>query len=440
MTTAEVPIAATEAIAQDPALLHNLLLFSRILHTLGLEVNSGRMIEVQAAFAHISIGNRGDFYHTLRTFLVKRKQDLPLFDEAFKLFWRTRFEGDTLLDLDTLLGLHDEKPAQDRLVIPPQPAADSDGELPPEGEDDDLQEVVELTLTYSEREALRHKDFAELTPQEFAAIKRMMDELVWELGRRRTRRYVAGRAGLLDTRRSLRQNLRYGSELLTWAYRTPKIKMRPLVVLADISGSMQQYTRPLLHFLYALKHGLQQRVEVFVFATRLSYITRQLRHKEIDTALQEVTSTVQDWSGGTRIGESVKAFNYQWARRVLHGGPVVLLISDGWDRGNPALLRHEMARLQRMCHRLIWLNPLLGSEQFQPLTRGMQAAISYIDDFLPVHNLASLEELAQHLRNFEEKRRPGGAARLQGAPRTGDTPRTKGAAFIGGKGKRWRKS
>jgi uncharacterized protein len=424
--------------APPGALLHNLLLFSRILHALGLEVNSGRMIEIQEAFAHISIGNRSDFYHTLRTFLVKRKQDLPLFDEAFNLFWRTRFAGDTLLDLDTLLALADEQP-QERLVIPPQPASDDEATALPE-DDDDLQEIIELTLTYSEREALRHKDFAELTPQEFAAIKRMMAELVWELGQRRTRRYVAGRAGLLDTRRSFRQNLRFGSELLTWAYRTPKIKVRPLIVLADISGSMQQYSRPLLHFLYALKHGLQQRVEVFVFATRLSYITRQLRHKDVDAALKEVTASVQDWSGGTRIGEAVKSFNYKWARRVLHGGPVVLLISDGWDRGDPLLLRHEMARLHRMCHRLIWLNPLLGSEQYQPLTRGMQAAISHIDDFLPVHNLASLEELALHLRHFEEKRLSGASAHWQSATRTGAATRRSGAAFIGGKGKRWRKS
>jgi uncharacterized protein with von Willebrand factor type A (vWA) domain len=251
----------------------------------------------------------------------------------------------------------------------------------------------------------------------------MMAEVVWELGRRRTRRYIPGRAGLLDIRRSMRQNLRYGSELLKWSYRTPKIKLRPLVILADISGSMQQYTRPLLHFLYGLKHGLQQRVEVFVFATRLSYITRQLRHKDIDEAIQDVTTVVQDWSGGTRIGDAVKTFNYKWARRVLRGGPVVLLISDGWDRGDPGLLSQEMARLHLLCHRLIWLNPLLGSEQYQPLTRGMQAAITHIDDFLPVHNLASLEELAQHLRHFDEERVPGFALR------------PRGAAFIGGKGR-----
>ena len=407
------------------ALLHNLLLFSRILHALGLEVNPGRMIELQEAFAHVPIGRKSDFYHTLRTFLVKRKQDLPLFDEAFNLFWRKGFDGDTLLNLDELLGVNEQQPPAETLIIPPQPETDEErAEL----ESDDAQEVIELTLTASDREALRQKDFADLTPEEFAAIKRMIAEVVWELGQRRTRRYVAGRAGLLDLRRSMRQNLRFGGEVLEWSYRTSKIKVRPLVVLADISGSMQHYTRPLLHFLYGLKHGLRQRVEVFVFATRLSYITRPLRHKDVDTALHEVTSVVQDWSGGTRIGDAVKHFNFHYARRVMRGGPVVLLISDGWDRGDPKLLGEEMARLRRLCHRLVWLNPLLGSEQYEPLTRGMQAALDYIDDFLPVHNLASLEDLARHLRNFDEQRHPDKRARL------------KGAAFIGGEGRKWKRS
>jgi uncharacterized protein with von Willebrand factor type A (vWA) domain len=412
-------------------LLHNLLLFSRILHALGMEVSPGRMVEIQEAFVHVPIGHKTDFYHTLRTFLVKRKQDLPLFDQAFDLFWRTRFEGDTLLDLDSLFAFQEQSSPAERLIVPPQPEEEEQEEDEAE-DDDELQEIIELTLTYSDREALRQKDFADLTADELAAVKRMMDEMVWELGKRRTRRYVAGRAGLLDLRRSMRQNLRYGSELLKWSYRTPKIKVRPLVVLADISGSMQSYTRPLLQFLYGLKHGLQQRVEVFVFATRLSYVTRALRHKDVDTALQEVTEVVQDWSGGTRIGDAVKEFNYHWARRVMRGGPVVLLISDGWDRGDPRLLEQEMARLHRLCHRLIWLNPLLGSEQYEPLTRGMQAAITHIDDFLPVHNLASLEDLARHLRYFEEKQRPDFAIQ-QGT-------HLKGAAFTGGKGRQWKRS
>jgi hypothetical protein len=185
--------------------------------------------------------------------------------------------------------------------------------------------------------------------------------------------------------------------VLTWATRGPKTKPRPLVVIADISGSMERYTRLLLHFLYSLTAGLDQRVETFLFGTRLTRITRQLEHKDIETALREVSGAVNDWAGGTRIGDCLHRFNFDWGRRVLGRGAVVLVISDGWDRGDPELLRAEMARLTRSCHRLIWLNPLLGAPDYEPLTRGIQAALPYIDDFLPVHNLASLEDLAMRL-------------------------------------------
>jgi uncharacterized protein with von Willebrand factor type A (vWA) domain len=176
------------------------------------------------------------------------------------------------------------------------------------------------------------------------------------------------------------------------------------VVIADISGSMERYTRLLLQFVYSLGRGLHQRVEAFVFSTRLTRITHQIRERDVEGAFQRIARLVPDWSGGTRIGEALQTFNYDWSRRVLGQGAVVLLISDGWDRGDPALLGTEIARLQRSCHRLIWLNPLLGSEQYEPLTRGMQAALPYIDDFLPVHNLASLEDLASLLQCSGENR------------------------------------
>jgi uncharacterized protein with von Willebrand factor type A (vWA) domain len=176
-----------------------------------------------------------------------------------------------------------------------------------------------------------------------------------------------------------------------------------LIIIADISGSMERYTRLLLHFIYSLTTGLDQPVESFVFSTRLTRITRQLRDRNVDRALREVSAAVPDWSGGTRIGEALKAFNFDWGRRVLGQGAVVLLISDGWDRGDADLLRTEMARLQRTCRRLIWLNPLLGSPQYEPLTRGMQAALPYLDDFLPVHNLASLEDLARRLSALDQR-------------------------------------
>ena len=206
-------------------------------------------------------------------------------------------------------------------------------EPPPEGDeaDDDeegeTQEIIEVTRTYSDQEILGRKDFAELTADEMRAIKQLMGEMVWELGLRRTRRQRPGHGKWLDLRRSLRKNLRYGGEIMEWPRREPKFKPRPLILVADISGSMERYTRLLLHFLYSLAEGLDQKVEVFVFSTRLTRITRQLRGRDVDKALQEVSHAVPDWAGGTRIGDAVKAFNFRWGRRVLGKGAVVVLIS-----------------------------------------------------------------------------------------------------------------
>jgi uncharacterized protein with von Willebrand factor type A (vWA) domain len=201
----------------------------------------------------------------------------------------------------------------------------------------------------------------------------------------------------------MRQNLRYGGEPLQLTWREPKFKRRPLVVISDISGSMERYARILLKFIYVISKGLD-RVESFVFSTRLTRITHQLKNKDIDQALDQAMSQIHDWAGGTRIGASLKTFNYEWARRVLGQGAIVLIISDGWDRGDIRLLDREMQRLQLSCQRLIWLNPLLGSATYEPLTRGIQAALPYVDDFMPVHNLASLEQLGDLLQRLGEYR------------------------------------
>jgi hypothetical protein len=396
----------------DPAsgrFLHNLLLFGRLLRGLGLDVNPGRMMDLVTALDFIQIGRKPDFYHAVRSLLVHRRDDIPLFDEAFELFWRKPADGWTTLDLRAM---GERRRFRRPLFAPPPlrnpsaPPADApDRGQPPAT---DPPPVVQVTLTYSAREVLRHKDFADLTGEELEAIKRLMADLVWRLGERRTRRRRPGRARWLDLRRTVRRNLRYGGEVLEWARREPKYKPRPLVVLADISGSMERYTRLLLHFIYSLTAGLDQPVEAFVFGTRLTRITHPLRGRDVDQALREVARAVPDWSGGTRIGEALRAFNFDWGRRVLGRGAVVLLISDGWDRGEAGLLRREMARLQRSCYRLIWLNPLLGSPEYEPLTRGMQTALPYVDDFLPVHNLASLEDLARHLSELEQRRRRRG--------------------------------
>jgi uncharacterized protein with von Willebrand factor type A (vWA) domain len=265
--------------------------------------------------------------------------------------------------------------------------------------------VIEVTRTYSDRELLRHKNFAELTTEESEAVKRMMSHLLWKVSERRTRRKRPGKGQLIDLRRTLRRSLRSEGEIFSWSYREPKRKPRPLVIIADISGSMERYTRLLLHFIYGMKSALHQPVEAFVFSTRLTRITRPLQIRDLDLALKNVGQLVHDWAGGTRIGESLKAFNFEWGRRVLGRGAVVLIISDGWDRGDVELLKREMARLKRNCHRLIWLNPLLGAPDYEPLTRGIQAALPHIHDFLPVHNLASLEDLAIRLSDLEKPSR-----------------------------------
>jgi uncharacterized protein with von Willebrand factor type A (vWA) domain len=382
-------------------LLRNLVLFGRVLRGLGLDVNPGRMIDLAAALELINVGSRPDFYYAARGLLVHRREDIAPFDEAFEFFWRSRGRELTSLDVRAL----GERRRYKRPSIVPPPlteapsaetlAASAAGPEPP---------VLQAQLTYSEREVLRQKDFGDLSPDEIAAVRALMAEIVWRVRERRTARLKAGRGRLLDFRRTVRRNLRHGGEILDWAEREPKTKPRPLVIIADVSGSMERYTRLLLLFTYGLARALEQKVEAFVFSTRLTRITRQLRERDLDRALREVSHAVPDWSGGTRIGDALRAFNFTWARRVLGHGALTLVISDGWDCGDPAVLRGEIARLQRSSRRFIWLNPLLGAPDYEPLTRGIMTALPYIDDFLPVHNLASLEQLAIHLAGLSERR------------------------------------
>jgi uncharacterized protein with von Willebrand factor type A (vWA) domain len=382
--------------------LHNLLVFGRLLRRLGLDVNPGRMIDLVQALDLIEIGRKEDFYHTTRSLLVHKREDIPLFDQAFELFWRKPVEEWADLDLSSLIK---QKPDGPQFVPPPLQQAEEKHQKVADSGAPDLEEriVVEITKTYSDREVLWKKDFADLSYEEIESVKNMMRQLTLRLGERHTRRKRPGNGHSIDLRRTLRKSYSYGGEVLTWARREPKFKPRPLVIIADISGSMERYTRLLLHFIYGLAQSHHQPVEAFVFGTRLTRITRQLRNRDIDQALKEVSQAVQDWAGGTRTGESLKDFNFNWGRRVLGHGAVVLIISDGWDRGDMDVLEQEMARLQRSCYRLVWLNPLLGSPTYEPLTRGMQTALPYTDNFLPVHNLASLEDLAGHLSTLDKR-------------------------------------
>ena len=403
-------------------ILPNLLLFGETLRRLGLDFGSGNMLDLVRATETIPIGRKPDFRYAARCLLAHRKQDLPLFDDAFQIFWRRPAHGISTRDLRSMG--EERRYRQPRVGPPASDESDAGDALGRSGEG---QAGIDMSRTYSSREVLRQKDFADFTPQEMAQARTLLAELSWDLGRRRSRRTEPGAGRLPDWRRTFRQSLPYGGEPLQLAYRKPREKPRPLVLLCDVSGSMERYTRMLLHFIHSLAGDLG-RVEAFLFATRLTRITRCLGYRSIDQAVNEVARAVPDWAGGTRIGAAVKAYNYAWARRTLNSGAVVLIISDGWDRGEPELLSKEMARLQRSCHRLIWLNPLLGSPGYQPLTQGMQAALPYVDDFLPVHNLDSLESLARHLNQLSPRRAPVRRAAGQTRPIESPEPANSPAA------------
>ena len=375
-------------------LVANLLLFGRVLRRAGLDVHHGRLLDATRALDWIGIRRRDDVRATLRALLVHRHDDLGRFDALFEAFFRSHDVSDVNLERFAL----GERP---RVVARPVTGAPPAVDL--EGDAADSREQASLTLgAYSASGVSRTKDFAEFSAAELEAAGRLLRELPWALGTRTTRRWQrrAGRA--IDLRPILRRALIRG-EVVELPRRRRRQSPRPIVVIGDVSGSMERYSRMILHFAEGLSIGARQ-VESFVFATRLTRITRLLSAARSAQPLSRVIRDITDWGGGTRIGEALRTFNTQWARRVMRNGPVVLLVSDGWDRGDPAVLAHELARLRRSCRRLIWLNPLLGSASYEPLTRGMQAALGHIDDFLPVHNLVSLEQLSRHLRQLPAAR------------------------------------
>jgi uncharacterized protein len=397
-----------DSVSPSP-LLQNLLLFVRLLRAVGLRVTSGQLIELASSLEWIDIGNRDDFKNAARSVLVNRQEDLEMFDAGFEMFWRRWPDARRDGPLEELINeLAKQVPAKQSPLRRKGSAGSERGSRlrpAPAGKASDEAESGETVIAlYSPGEVLRHKDFAAFTDVELTDAQRLLAEMRWAVARRRSLRMRPARRGKrLDVRRSIRASLRYGGELLDLQRRGPKLKRRQIVLLCDISGSMERYTRLLLHFLHSVETNVQ-RAEVFVFGTRLTRITPALRSRDPDGAIASVASQVQDWSGGTRIGESLRTFNRRWARRVLGHGAIVVIISDGWDRGDPELLSREMGWLQRTSYRLIWLNPLLGAESYEPLTQGIRAALPYIDDFLPIHNLASLEALGRLLNQVQAGR------------------------------------
>ena len=381
------------------ALLGNLLVFGRLLRALGLEVHVGRLLDIAEALQHVNIGAREDVYHTCRALLVHRRDDLAIFDRAFDAFWRCH--GD-------LVQPARQRPGRDPRT--PDQGHDTSGflEMPGAPLDDATSEVVSGALQiWSNEQTLAHKDFAEFTPDEIARARAAMERLDWTPGERRTRRWVRGRGPRVDLRRALAHSVRTGGDVCRLPRRKRRTRERQVVLLCDISGSMERYSRMLLHFAHAMRRR-HRLVEVFVFSTALTRVTSQLRARRLNEAAADVSRAAPGWSGGTRIGDALRQFHQQWTRRALHGGPVVLLISDGWDRGDPLVLREQVKRLQRSCHRLIWLNPLIGTLDYAPLTRGLQAALPFVDDFLPARTLSNLADLALHLNRLPVGGRPEG--------------------------------
>ena len=417
-------VAAGVASHTDGQILHNLLLFGRLLRRLGMDVHAGRMLDSVHVLENIGLRRRSEVRAALRTLLVHRREDLPVFDEAFSVFWRQRKDQTFTLDLRSM----GEQRRYRRVEAGPPPlgqhvdAAESEDHASAETID-----RVDISRTFNAREVLQTRDFSEFTPSEMAEARQFMDALEWNPGTRRSRRTESGAGYLLDLRRMLREGAQYGGELLKLRHRQRKERPRKLVVICDVSGSMERYTRMLLNFVHSLYGGLQGRVEAFLFATRLTRVTKQFQQRDIDRAVGDVATTVLDWSGGTRIGMALKEFNFKWARRTLGWGSIVLVVSDGWDRGDPELLGQEMERLQRSCRRLIWLSPLAGDENFEPLTQGLRAAMPYVDNLLPVHNLAALLDLARYLNAL-----PEGAPQRQQRPRpvAGERLELKSAAPV----------
>jgi uncharacterized protein with von Willebrand factor type A (vWA) domain len=366
--------------------------FARTLRAAGLPVGPGKVLDAVAAVEAVGITDRRDFYWTLHAVLVNRADQRVLFDQAFHVFWRNPELLKKMLAL-VLPELNIDMPQEEgqemlrRLAeaLHPNREAQESGETELE---------FDAAMTFSDKEQLRAMDFEKMSLDELARAKAAIARLQLPIMNVPTRRFARDpRGARADMRATLRAALRSGG-LIELKRKSRRRRPPPLVVLCDISGSMSRYSRVFLHFMHSITND-RDRVFTFVFGTRLTNITRYLRHKDVDLALDRVAEAVIDWSGGTRIGHSIAEFNQLWSRRVLGQGAVVLLITDGLDRDAGTGLAHEMDRLHRSCRRLIWLNPLLRYEGFEPRSLGMKAMLPYVDEFRPVHNLASLETLVE---------------------------------------------
>ena len=369
-------------------LIRHVVTFARVLREVGVEAGPGRVISAVRALDAVDLTRQDDVYFALRLTLVSRRDELDLFDRAFRA-WFLRAA------VVPLRRPSDQVPRRERLVIGSSAGMNAE---PGDGVSDDPG-----SAGWSRGELLRQKDFGAMTPADFRALRGLLLEVARRRPQRRSRRRRPDRHGdLLDARSLIRRSLRTGGDPLERPFRSRRLVPRKLVVLCDVSGSMDSYARALLLFLHAAV-GSGRGVEAFAFGTRLSRLTPKLATRDAEAAIEKCTEAVVDWGGGTRIGASLKQFNDVWGRRALSRGAVVVILSDGWERDDPDRVADEMARIARAAYAVVWVNPLKGSPDYQPLAGGMQAALPYVDRFLPGHNLKSLEALAGVLAGIERR-------------------------------------
>lgn len=396
-------------IPEDGKLAHNIAHFARALRKAGLPVGPGRTLDAVNAVSAAGFDRREDFYFTLQAIFVSRPEERALFAQVFRLFWRDPRYLDHMMSLmlPQVHGVQEDRLAQSA----EKRAAEAllDGQLAPPPQDAPGGEQIEIdaTATMSAEERLKTLDFEQMSAAEIAEAKRMLANLSLPVQPLKTRRSAASTlTARIDARRTLREAMRTGGELTTLKHKAPVTRWPNLVVLCDISGSMADYSRMVLHFVHAVANRKGQgwaKVHAFTFGTRLTNITRHLRARDVDAALKAAGQEAQDWSGGTRIGQSLHAFNRDWSRRVLGQGAVVLLITDGLDRDDTTLLAKETERLHLSCRRLIWLNPLLRWTGFAPKAQGIRAILPHVDSFRAGHSIASLEALGRAISEKDDR-------------------------------------
>lgn len=379
------------------ALAENIMHFARALRAAGMAVGPGSIIDAVRAVEVAGVTRREDFRAALQSVLVTKYEQLVIFDQAFDIFWKRRGFMEKLI---AMLSPVAEPERENQPVQKPRAGATRVAQaLLPRKDPEQTQTELEIDqrFTMSQSEVLQKKDFAQMSAQELAAATLAIRRLRLSDDQIVTRRFAADLRGLrIDPRRTFRRSLRAGGQAIQLAKRSRQTRRPPIVAICDISGSMSEYSRIFLHFLHALTED-RKRVHTFLFGTRLSNVTRALRHKDPDEALALCTAEVEDWSGGTRIGSCLHRFNRDWSRRVLGQGAIVLLFTDGLEREGAKELASEMERLSKSCRRLIWLNPLLRYDRFEALAQGIRAMLPHVDEFRPVHNLASIQTLVDAL-------------------------------------------